>query len=49
VGVKLGLRLLQALWIDRKGLTIFENMPFLHVEDALLEARRACSLMLFVM
>jgi hypothetical protein len=24
-------------------------MPFLHVEDALLEARRACSLMLFVM
>jgi hypothetical protein len=43
------LRLIQALWIDRKGLTTFENMPFLHVEDALLEARKACPLMLFVM
>ena len=27
----------------------FENMPFLHAEDALLEARRASSTTLFVM
>ena len=26
----------------------FENMPFLHAEDALLEARRACSQTLFI-
>ena len=27
----------------RRGLTAIKNMPFLHVEDALLGARRACS------
>ena len=27
----------------RRGLSTFENMPFLHIEDALLEARRASS------
>ena len=36
-------------WGDiRKGPSSFENMLFLHVEDALLEARRACSQTLFV-
>jgi hypothetical protein len=29
----------------RRRLSTFKNMPFLHVEDALLEARRASSLM----
>lgn len=32
----------------RKGPSSFENMPFLHVEEALLGARRACSSTLFV-
>jgi hypothetical protein len=32
----------------RRGLPMFENMPFMHAEDALLDARRASSLMLFV-
>ena len=32
----------------RRGLSMFENMPFMHAEDALLDARRASSLMLFV-
>ena len=27
----------------RRGPSTFENMPFLHVEDALLGARKACS------
>jgi len=29
----------------RRRLSTFKNMPFLHIEDALLEARRASSLM----
>jgi len=33
---------------SRKGPSTFENMPLLHIENALLEARRACSQMLFV-
>ena len=33
---------------DRRGLSLFKNMPFLHIEDALLEARRACSQTLFI-
>jgi len=32
----------------RRGPSTFENMPFLLAEDALLDARRASSLMLFV-
>ena len=32
----------------RRGPSTFENMPLLHIENALLEARRACSQMLFV-
>jgi len=32
----------------RRGPSTFENMPFLHAEDALLDARRASFLMLFV-
>lgn len=32
----------------RKGPSSLENMPFLLTEDALLEARRASSLMLFI-
>jgi len=32
----------------RRGLSTFENMPFMHAEDALLDVRRAFSLMLFV-
>jgi len=32
----------------RRGLSTFENMPFLLAEDALLDTRRASSLMLFV-
>ena len=33
---------------DKRGLSRFKNMPFLHIEDALLEARRASSLTLYV-
>jgi len=33
----------------KKASSSFENMPFLHTEDALLEARRASSTTLFVM
>ena len=33
---------------DRRGLSLFKNMPFLHIEDALLEARRVSSLTLYV-
>ena len=33
----------------RRGPSAFENMPFLCVKDALLDARRASSLMLCVM
>jgi hypothetical protein len=32
----------------RRRPSTFKNMPFLHVEDALLEARRAFSLILYV-
>ena len=32
----------------RKRLSAIENMPFLDIEDALLEARRASSLMLYI-
>ena len=32
----------------RKGPSLFENMPFLGAEDALLETRRASSIMIFV-
>ena len=32
----------------RRGSSIFKNMPFLGVEDALLEARKVSSLMLYV-
>ena len=35
--------------MTRRGLIVFENMPFLRVEDALLEARRASSFILYVM
>jgi len=31
---------------ERRGLTIFKNMPFLDIEDALLGARKASSSML---
>ena len=33
----------------KRASSTFENMPFLHTEDALLEARRASSTTLFVM
>jgi len=33
----------------KRASSSFENMPFLHAEDALLEARRASSTTLFVM
>ena len=33
----------------RRGPSAFKNMPFLRVKDALLDARRASSLMLCVM
>ena len=33
----------------KRASSSFENMPFLHAEDALLEARRASSTALFVM
>ena len=33
----------------KRASSTFENMPFLHAEDALLEARRASSTTLFVM
>mgnify|MGYP001688202675 FL=1 len=32
----------------RRCLSTVENMPFLDIEDALLEARRASSLMLYI-
>lgn len=32
----------------RKRLSTVENMPFLDIEDALFEARRASSLMLYI-
>ena len=35
--------------MTRRGLIVFENMPFLRVEDALLKASRASSFMLYVM
>ena len=38
----------EAIVEARRGLTAFENMPFLPIEDALLEARKASSLLLFV-
>ena len=34
--------------VPRKGLSTFENMPLLHVEDALLGARKAYSQMSFI-
>ena len=37
-----------ALQAQRRGLLAFKNMPFLHAEDALLEARRASSPTQFV-
>ena len=38
----------KAEYATRRGSSTFKNMPFLQVKDALLEARRASSLMLFV-
>ena len=40
--------IVHALQGGRRGPSTFENMPFLHAEKALLEARRASSRMLFV-
>ena len=37
-----------AEYVPRKGHSTFENMPLLHVEDALLGARKAYSHILFV-
>lgn len=34
--------------VDRRGSSLFKNMPFLHTEDALLEERRASSVTLYV-
>ena len=39
----------KAEYATRRGSSTFRNMPFLQVKDALLEARRASSLMLCVM
>ena len=38
----------KAEYATRGGPSTSENMPFLHVEDALLDARRACSQFVFV-
>ena len=38
----------KAEYATRGGPSTSENMPFLHVEDALLDARRACSQFMFV-
>ena len=35
--------------MTRRGLTVFENMPFSRAEDALLKARRASSFIPYVM
>ena len=38
----------KAEYATRERPSTSENMPFLHVEDALLDARRACSQFVFV-
>jgi hypothetical protein len=42
------LKAVYALQAKRRGLIRLQNMPFLLIEDALLDARRASSAMLFV-
>jgi len=38
----------KAEYATRGGPSTSENMPFLHVEDALLGAKRACSQFVFI-